>query len=174
MKYLMTVILYFISVSVFSQCDYIVNEKDEFTGEKKLKTEAVIERNIIGPTAHVYFTRINNNYFFTPRLTFNNAQSMVVDKGGKIMLKLMNDSIITLHSTDVFRGEIMSSYSATITTLTPDYDIDSSQLEIIKRYPLVKFRLYLYPDEYIEKEIKKKFLKDLSQAAKCIMLMPAS
>jgi hypothetical protein len=169
LKTSISIILFFISIQLYSQCDYVLNETDEFTGDKQLKTQAVIDKNIIGPTALMFFSKVNDTFFLTNRITFDYSQSIVIPKKEKLMLKLMNDSIITLHATNNFKGEIRSNYGASVTSIEADYYINKLQINLISKYPPVKYRMYVYQNEYIEKKIKKKFLKNIGRAAECIL-----
>jgi hypothetical protein len=114
MKYLF-VFLFFVPLNTIAQCNCIVNEQDEFTGNKRVTTGAAIEKNFVGATAFLSFKRINNSYYL----------------------------------------KFQKSYS-------------KASLEVIRKYPPKKYRIYLY-EGYLEDKIKQKHWREISNAAKCIL-----
>jgi hypothetical protein len=161
--------LLFIPVFCFGQ-KLVKNEVDEFTGISVKTTsleQLVSESPWGGNSFHLSESvkRINDNYYLIVRFSLDNVFSVASEQ--KLMIKLENDSIVTLLNKEYDissngRGAIGGKQGVYLT-----YPIESDDLDLLKENKATKIRIYT-TDGYLEKDIKE---KNQDKIKKCIELV---
>lgn len=158
-KISLILVLSLVSLCVFSQ-KLEENKVDEFTKHsvKRTSWEHLVQN--MKMNANVRVSKIDANSLFFEFKYFGSTVSIFsVKKGNNIMLKLDNDSIVTLQTIDDqisekgagaigFGGS--GAYGISLTC-----SVDKKSFEILSNHKVVKFRFYTN-DGYIEEEVGPK------------------
>jgi len=123
-------------MSCCAQCDFIVNETDEFTKRRQVATEAEFGTVLKKKKNKMQFTRVDTLLFLSLDITFFEAAHFI-KKGQELILKLENDSIVHLtagKTTPSDRTEYTSHFFCS-------YYAERSILEELSRTAISKFRL---------------------------------
>lgn len=164
MKYIFLLILCVTPIFSKAQCDFEENKTDEFTKAVIKETKAVWLFTDFGGGQAFSIRQVDSTYYIKMRVSAVGSVSMVVGHDAELMLKLSNDSIITLHSIDVYGADISNNAS----NLYAKYRATKEQVELLSKYGVVKFRYYL-TDGYVEKDVKAKWQTRLIEHAKCML-----
>jgi hypothetical protein len=151
-KVLLTFAFALVCCSVSAQ-KIVKNETDEFTGNKVKETSWVT----ISDGFSCYIRVVNDAVIFNSQ--FNGGKkAYIMDEGAKFMLKLENDSIITLNNLEYSVGEFDSfnvgSTHISRFLLKTKYILSDDILDDLKKYKIVKVR-FDTTDGYIEREVSK-------------------
>lgn len=143
------------------------SETDEFTGAKKIETTA--ERLAFDGTWTLYVSGVKLDSIellhFNVLIEKYRNRFYTISEGQKIMLKLQNDSVVSLSAAKYSQSckgcgsvNIMGSSAEGISIL---YHIDAKAAALLKENPVVKIRLYNSLG-YVDGDIKKKFSGKIS------------
>lgn len=91
--------------------------------------------------------------------------SCSVPKGGKLLIKLFDDSIMELSTPLLYEdniGKYNSGYSVRTYRIYPRYKISKEQIEKITYYGVKKIRIELYPSNYDKEFTEDKIGKNIS------------
>lgn len=155
-KYILLIILASILVPAFSQ--KVEHRKDEFTGDEITGTTYV---NI--GDGFVCAIRIINNNPPVLLVTYNCGHEMyAMEKDAAFMLKLQNDSIITLKNLEYREGEYWRFNSSNIWhyNLNTEYILSHEDINHLKTTPITTVRFYT-TSGYIERKVSKGNAKKL-------------
>lgn len=160
MKIILTALTLALAVPVFAQdCDYEIDEKDEFTGEFK--------RMVNAKFPHGLLEFYNDNGTYTMVLTYNNANLgyRTEAKGGDTMiLKLANDEMITLTCLDVEPSG--KDKKPTLYTV-PTYELSEEQITLLSEHEITMARID-FNGETIDVDTTKNGGK-IKEGAQCII-----
>jgi len=141
---LITILLISAVFTVYSQKDFIKEDKtDDMTGKRLMYTKKFIVKMPLTGTYYGRFTLQNDVTFFEFTIATNSVK--LIPKDAKLILKLENDSLITLYNHDM----VMSTRSK---PLFPIYILTKEQLDIFSKSILTKIRIY-YSDKYDDIDI---------------------
>ncbi|MCH8904477.1 MAG: hypothetical protein IIA45_11245 [Bacteroidetes bacterium] len=149
-------------------CEYSVNEIDEFTGQKKLKTELeLIYMNLgfgRGQEAFkiwVMASRIDSSEYL--KFMFSNKEGFKHTMGIVIMIKLENGEIVKL----VLRDDPAEHYSDYWYYRIAIYSKKEEDWEKLKASPIAKIRIYSR-ENFKDYELKELSSLKLGNAIKCL------
>ena len=148
-----------------------VNKVDDFTNNTVKRTSWERITMNMGFTSYFRFSQINANNYFDLKLMLASGSVFAIDKNQKIMFKLDNGELVTLHNLEYVitcRGCGAKGYiGSDAQGIKTSYPIDKEQFEKIMNNTVVKIRIYT-TDGYIENDIKEKNAKKISNALKLI------
>lgn len=170
-KLLFTMLSAIVSLAAFPQdCNYMVNEIDEFTGDNEKITEFV---NINKKFTSRYFlshsfSNINGVYVLNMKLT-GGGQSLFISKDRKLYLKLTDGQIITLQTIKNYKTEFQAVYGGgQVSTIIPGYPITKEQLLLIQEVGIAKIRQETDDSNY-ETDVTEKDNKKIAQSINCVL-----
>jgi|GEM_PF-6722214 len=143
-------------ISTFGQCEYSLNEIDNFTGIKKIETKPATLHRDFNSAISFSFCRYDSSSFIRVNLNFTGLTYSIIE-GDKIIIKL-GDSIIEIIAS---KTEIATGY----TSLT--YYASEADLEKIKSNYITDIRVHLR-DSFVSKAIKPKNAEKIKVASNCI------
>lgn len=165
MKYLLLITLVATSLSVTGQ-KLLEDKKDEFTGlqVKETSVEKLAHPLKMSGFAYNFAVRkVDAHYYFNLRMMSLNGEVFAIRKDSKFMLKLKNDSVITLlaPSFEVSgKGEAGSGLSAgNAQGVSIYYPITKDEISLIHASEIVKIRVYTsggFTDQDIKEAGSKK------------------
>ena len=171
MKHLLTIALFFLSLSSFAQkpCDYSVNVTDSIGKYKSTKEYMICEKNFGGTASYIFFSlALTDNL---PTLNVQLIQKSkdfmkanCFDKNSKLFLQLNNGKIITLiHIDEENCGAMIrddKNYDNRVITASFMFMKDS--FEELKSSPISMMRIKYLTDteDYV---IKKEFTSELDK-----------
>lgn len=160
-------LLLFIPIGTKAQhCVGLKMEKDEFTGASKKSIVTPLENNLFGPTKTFKFRKINDNFYLD---VYHQMGSVVgIREGAKIMLKLSNDSVVTLYSIDGYVSDYITVGTTIVKYILPTYKATEYDFSLLAKYDCVKYRIY-YSDGYVDYTVKSKFFEGIKKSATCII-----
>ncbi|MBP2282377.1 hypothetical protein H4V97_000695 [Flavobacterium sp. CG_23.5] len=169
MKHLLTITLFFLSLSSFAQkpCDYSVNVTDSIGKYKSTKEYMICEKNFGGTASYIFFSlALTDNL---PTLNVQLIQKSkdflkanCFDKNSKLFLQLNNGKIVTLiHIDEENCGAMIrddKNYDNRVITASFMFMKDS--FEELKSSPISMMRIKYLTDteDYV---IKKEFTSEL-------------
>ena len=163
------ILLLILSLKASGQkCQYLVNEKDEFTGAQKLETWGKLIREFTGSNANLILRKIDNNYYLLLNYNVQYPKAMVIGSDDKLMLKLESDSILNFSPTEITTGNLITLNGITTTQIKVNYFATKEQIETLSHYPITKVRVY-FADGYKEHETKIKNTTEIKLAAICLL-----
>jgi len=156
----------FNTYSQTSKCEFLRNEKDEFTGaiKKEIVGKLFKERN----NGSIVFCKTDSTYHLRLYYIFPGVESAVVGTNNRMMIKLANDSVLYFSPVDMASGKVLTFMNASTTQLIVNYYASKQQIELFAKYPLKKARVY-FTDVYREHEIKEKNAREVMNGANCIL-----
>lgn len=172
MKNILSIILLFFTIQLTSfgqSCKYYEDKVDDMTNDTIVSTFGIVAKSW---TAGLVFTfkKVNSSNFIRMSYGIGGTKAMVIGKGDKMIIKLGNDSIITLNSIEVASGEFSNTSGVRETKLICFYSISKEELQAININKIAKVRIYL-TDSYVEMDAskKKKHKKALYKALGCFL-----
>jgi hypothetical protein len=171
MKKKFSFLLFFLGLTVlaFSQkCEYLTNEKDEFTGAMKLETWGKLIREFTGSNANLILRKIDSDYYLLLNYNVQYAEAMVVGTNDRLMLKLENDSVLFFNPTEITTGTLNTLNGITTTQIKINYFATKDQITMLSKYAIKKVRVY-FTDGYKEHETKDKNVNEIKTAAICLL-----
>ena len=158
---------FFFSVS-FSQCDYSINEVDEFTKKEKKQTYSKLIREFTGSNANILFDKQGVNYWLTLNYNVQYAKAMVVGHKDLLFLKLENDSVVTFAPENIVSGDMRTINRITTTQIIITYKLNKEDLQFLSLHKIVSVRVN-FTDGYRDHSVKPKFHKTIKKAIECIL-----
>ncbi len=152
----------------FSQCKFKKDEVDEFTKNRIRETKDFMVAGVFSQSYMVQLRQVNDGYFLKLGYSTLGTSSIVIGQGDELMIKLNNDSVITLQSLEIASATHSYSSGMTATTIYCNYSITKEQLELLAKNPAVKIRFYT-TDGYLEKETTTNGIDRLLSFANCII-----
>ena len=169
MKHLLTVTLFFLSLSSFAQkpCDYSVNVTDSIGNYKSTKEYMICEKNFGGTASYIFFSLALTDGLPTLNVQLiqkskDFMKANCFDKNSKLFLQLNNGKIITLiHIDEENCGAMIrddKNYDNRVITASFMFMKDS--FEELKSSPISMMRIKYLTDteDYV---IKKEFTSEL-------------
>lgn len=155
--------------SIAQKCDYYENTVDAMTKDTLVSTWAKVAQTFTQGMVFTY-KKLNSSYFIRMGYGLSGYQAIVIGKDAELMIKLQNDSIITLKSTDIVTADINTANGIGESKITCFYRVEREQLEAIKQHKLKLIRFYT-TDGYIEMEAftKKKKVANNDEAIDCLL-----
>ena len=151
-----------------SNCEYWENEVDDMTNDTIVSTFAKIGQT---PAAGLVFTfrKYNQHYFIRMGYGLYGIHSLLISSDAELLIKLNNDSLITLKTIDSYLGDFVGNE----TKLIAFYPITLKEIKAIQRNRIIKVRFYL-SDSYAEIEAftKSKKVAKIQKAIDCFMDNP--
>jgi hypothetical protein len=139
----------------------IVNKKDEFTGNhvKETSVEKLAHPFKMNGFAYNFSAkRVNETFFLNLHMMSLNKEVFAVRKDSRLMIRLKNDSVVTLFATEFDisgRGKAGSGLSSgNAEGASIYYPISADQIKDITESDIVKIRVYT-TDGFTEQGIKK-------------------
>lgn len=160
-------ILLLLPLSLSAQnCKYHENERDPFTGKNRLVTRANIGVNL-STSFDWYFKRIDSTYMLTLRWTDPAASTIMEDD--KLLIKLDNDSILTLRALWTAVPEVDQYYKWTWAS----YSMERWQIEAIAQSQVAMMRIYGI-DGYVDRPLTnaRRNKEKVTAAARCLVGAP--
>jgi hypothetical protein len=154
----------------WEDCVYVKNTIDEFKGYRVQETEAVGIIINFTTASSIAFQQIDSFYYMKFVRTLGEVLS--VDSGAEFLIKLDNDSIITLNNLEYTISESnvvnLGTTNYVNRYIELSYPISESQLKMLLQNIIVKYRFYTNSG-YIEDEIKKKKDAEIDKIINCIL-----
>lgn len=154
----------------WENCVYTQNRIDEFKGYRVQETESINIVLSFGEGLELSFKQIDSLYYMNYLRSV--GETLSVDEGAEFLIKLTNDSIVTLYNLEFKISESNtvkvgnSYYTSSYIELT--YPISEIQLRNILANTILKYRFYTNSG-YIEDEIKEKKNIDIDRIINCIL-----
>lgn len=167
MKTIITLLCLSASLCLSSQCVYIKNEVDEFTGLKVKETEDASLYYTLFGQMKVSFRAIDDNYYL--KLYFSSSSIWSISEGSELMLKLQDSSIVSVKCVERVVADYIVSGSSTLWYGYIKFNITKADLINLGTKDLLKLRLYT-TDGYIEKDIKAAKTQSIKELATCIYM----
>jgi hypothetical protein len=151
------------------------NETDEFTRNQVKETSVEKLAHPFKMSGFAYnfsAKRINDNYYFNLRMMSLNKEVFAIRKDSKLMIRLKNDSIITLlaPSFEVSgtgkAGSGLSAGSAEGTSVY--YPISRDEIDLLLSSEIVKLRVYT-SEGYTEQDIKEAGSKKVKECFRLVL-----
>jgi hypothetical protein len=134
--------------SVFSQ-KIVKNETDEFTGRKVKETSYVT----ISDGFNCFIRMVDDSRMLN--VGFNCGDKIyTMDDGAEFMIKLDNDSIITLNNFELSVADYISNQYYSHFLLKTRYRLPGEALNELKKHKIVIVR-FITTDGYIERKVSK-------------------
>lgn len=167
MRKITIVLLMAMAVGYSQNCKYEKNEVDEFTKNKILVVKgSEIFKTSMFTGLYFQISKINETKFITFSLTSGSV--FVLEKGeNKIMLKTKDEQIINIGFDETLVSEIVTGSIGIMCYCHQRVLLNDNLLYKLKNVEIIKVRIYT-KDGYIEKEVKNKHSKNISQDLKCI------
>lgn len=169
MKKILNVFIFFYMIIGYSQdCKYEKKEIDEFTKNSIIKVKGSdIFRTSLVTGFSFQVSKINDIKYITFSLTSSNP--FVLEKGdSKIMLKTKDEQIINIGFYETLISESTNIKSIGIIFYCHQTIVLTDDLiNKLKDSEIIKARVYT-KNGYIEKEVKKKNSKNISDDLKCL------
>lgn len=166
---LLTVLSILISSYLYGQkCEYLTNEKDEFTGAFKLETWGKLIREFTGSNANIIFRKIDSNYYIFLNYNVQYPSALVLGTDDKLMLKLNNEKTLSFSPTEITTGKIQTLNGISTTQIQINYHAEKEDILTLAENTIVKMRIY-FSDGYKEHEIKDKNALEVKKAAGCLI-----
>ncbi len=135
------------------------NRIDDFTKHHVIRTDWEALSREGGFYTHIRVSSIDHIIFFDLKWLHDNEIG-AINEGARIMFKMTNDSIVTLHTLEGvvscrgcgavgFAGSTGYGYQLSCS-------MGGQELSMLSKLPVKKMRIYL-PDGYVEYDIKEKF-----------------
>lgn len=146
------------------------DEKDEFTGLQVKETS--VEKlahpfKMSGFSYNFAVKKVDDRYYFNLRMMSLNGEVFAIRKDSKFMLRLKNDSVITLLSPSFEvsgKGEAGSGLSASSAQgVSIYYPITKQEISLINASEITKIRVYT-SDGFTEQDIKEAGSKKVKAA----------
>jgi len=141
-----------------AQCDFLKNEKDEFTGDVvKMQKEYEVNRKVFKSRFwfSIAFSKINDTYFLMLRYTSGQRPDMI-NAGNELFIKLNNDEMIKLETISSYITDAKHSQYGSVYNISPHYGINIEDLEKIKEIGIAKIRMYTsklyYEGDFLDKD----------------------
>lgn len=150
------------------ECEYLKNEKDEFTGKKITETWGKFIREFTGSNANIVFRKVDSTYLVLVNYNVQYPKAMVVGINDKLMLKLVTDYVINLESIGVASGTMNTVARITTTQIIVTYRAKKEDLDILSNFAVAKARMY-FTDGYMEHEVKPKNGEEIKNAIRCLL-----
>jgi len=150
------------------KCEYLTNEKDEFTGAMKLETWGKLIREFTGSNANLILRKIDSTYYLLLNYNVQYAKAMVIGTNDRLMLKLENDSVLFFNPTEITTGTLNTVSGITTTQIKINYFATKDQIVMLSKYGIKKVRVY-FTDGYKEHETKEKNANEIKTAATCLL-----
>jgi hypothetical protein len=152
------IICFFISLSyssIFSQCNFELNEVDKFTKVSKIETKSEILFKDFSGALSAKFCKYDTTFFLRIGLNLTN-QTYSILKGNKLMF-ICGETIITIFADET---KIATGYS------TINYSISEEQLKTLQSINISEFRLYLN-DSFFEGKVELKKAEKIKLLSNC-------
>ncbi len=158
MKKILFIILILIALNGFSQT-LIENSIDEFTKASIKRTSWETVMGGMSQTYYLRISKIDSSYFLELKIMMNNTV-FAINKDANLMLKLNNDSLITLKNSDyqittIGEGAIGYMGSAGLGLHAIYLGLNKSTISVLTAAVLSKVRIY-FTDGYKDFERKEK------------------
>jgi hypothetical protein len=168
-KLLLLFIVSTTSLQLFCQCEFIKNEKDEFTGDViKITSEYKVNKKF---TSRFFFgtsfVKINDRYSLHLSYTSGERPSMI-NAEQKLLIKLKDNTIIELKSFDSVITEADVSKYGTTYRIYPIYPITIEDFDKIVKIGISKIRMYT-SKEYLEGDVFDKDNAEIINQINCIL-----
>lgn len=159
MKYFILISLIAVNLPATAQ-KLVQNSKDEFTGNQIKETSVEKLAHPLKMNGFAYnfsVKRVNDTYFLNLRMMSLNKSVFAIREDSKLMIKLKNDSVITLFAAEFNvsgkggAGSGLSAGNAEGTSVY--YPISNEQIELILQSDISKIRVYT-SDGFTEQDIK--------------------
>lgn len=168
-QYLLAMIFVISTFTVKGQkCEYLTNEKDEFTGAQKLETWGKLIREVTGSNANLILRKIDDRYYLLINYNVQHPKAMVIGNNDKLMLKLEGESVLNFSPTEIATGNLITLNGITTTQIKVNYYATREQIEMLSQFPIAKVRV-CFTDGYREHETKIKNTIEIKKAATCIL-----
>lgn len=143
-------IILLVGISAYSQ-KIEVNKKDDMTNNNIIKTSMEkLTSNMVPKWIKVGVDKINDKYLLSTTICMG-GQFFIVSEGGEIILKLTNDSLVTLKSIErATAHDGIGGKQAEVRYLIP---ID--KLDLLRKNGVKKVRPYAF-DGYVDIEVQEK------------------
>jgi hypothetical protein len=171
MKKTTSLLIIFFGLTIFSygqNCEYLTNEKDEFTNAMKLETWGKLIREFTGSNANLILRKIDTTYYLLLNYNVQYAKAMVAGTNDLLMFKLENDSVLYFKPTEITSGNLNTSAGITTTQIKINYFATKDQIVMLSKYGIKKVRVY-FTDGYKEHETKEKNANEIKTAAYCLL-----
>ena len=171
--------IFIVILSIFTQfsfgqkCRFEINEVDEFTGVRNIRTLATKLNSPFnyGFNIHVALAQVDS--LSAMYVVLNTISPTIIEEGDKVYFKLSDGSIINTASprTNVnIKGHVLfiNNVNVSSCSLTNIYPIDKTALEKISILGIVKVRIEV-ADGYLECDVTKKADKVFQKTAVCFL-----
>jgi hypothetical protein len=164
-----------ISLTSYSQdCNYLKNEKDEFTGKVIIETWGKLIREFSGSNANLIFRKVDSSYLLLFNYTIQMPTAMVVGKNDELILKLSNDVLINFKPLDIYTAQRQNVGGILVTQIRVFYTAEKAQIKLLAENDIrrVRFNYSNQNQVYADHDVKEKNASDIIKAATCILLIP--
>ena len=174
MKYIFIVLLSIFTQYSFGQkCKFEINEVDEFTGVRKIRTLATKLNSPFNNGFNIHVALAQSDSLSVLYVVLNTISPTIIEEGNKVYFKLSDGSIINTESprTNVnIKGHLLSIHNVNISScsLTNTYPIDKTALEKISTLGIAKVRVEVV-DGYLECDVTKKADKLFRKTTECFL-----
>lgn len=94
--------------------------------------------------------------------------AMTVDMNDELLLKLDNDSIVTLRPIDIAIGKILYLAGSNVSVIRPIYSINSDQLQMLSKNSIKMMRISM-DNEYLDLNIMESNSLKVNKVAQCML-----
>lgn len=167
MKYLFlfSFIFFFASNPINAQCNFSVNEVDEFTKKKKVETKELKFSGKVGMNSFIRFGSVGDNYHYLS-LKINRESLPIVSSDDKLLIFLDNGEVLECLPVKPEVPEVSTDYGVLMSTLFIQYNLSEEQSDQIAKNQIKKVRVGSF-DGYLELEPKPKLKAKIMKAANC-------
>ncbi len=158
------------SITIGQNCQVLwSNYVDEFTGDTTYATWGqLVGGTFSAETMTMTFTRVNAALYLDPVFNTSGPKSLVIGDGDPLYLKLDNDSIVIVRSTNIFTGKFKTEFNVTVSQITPRYRITLDQIRQLAAHRIARVRMQ-FSDGYREFDVKERAGTFLSDQVRCVI-----
>jgi hypothetical protein len=161
-------VLLFMAFNCRAQSDCSIKETiDEFTKSKIRETKLFTVASGLSQNVNFQLSKVDSDFHLTIRYEVLGFSPLVIEKGSELMLKLTNDSILTVYALETSVAGSKGGGGKT-TQLFGRYTVTSEQLSILGNVPSTKLR-FITTSGYIEKEFTAPGTDRLLKNARCML-----
>lgn len=160
------ILLFATSLAFGQDCKFDINKVDDFSKQKKIKTELAPITTHITSTIYFSFFKHQDTYLDLKFVT-GGAKGLVVNN--PLQLLLLNDEVISLPAAEIYGSDISDLGEFTNSVLFSRYKVSIDQLKKIRAIGLKKIKINFTQNAY-EVEVKKqKWIDRLNRNIDCFI-----
>lgn len=163
------ILLFFSNQVTYGQCKYYQDYVDDMTQDTIVETFGLVAKDW-GRGLVFTFSKSNSSKFIIIKYGVIGIHPMATEKGDKMLVKLGNDSLITLTTGDSTSAKFFNEAGVKETKLRCIYRVTKEQLIAINTYKIKKVRVYLRSSSFeMEATTKKRKVRALYKALGCFL-----